>query len=178
MAIQRSFLWSFTDRNPAIPSIERCLMGIRRSDFAIDGRPFLSIPFLRSLANRNPTIVFCDRWPIRIQRSSLTIVGRSVFTTLFFRSLADRNPTISFLRSLADRHPTSLLRLLADRFWLSLFYERWPSGIQRSLVTIGQSFVSSLFCDRGPIFVNDPFFAIVGQSESNDPFLRSLADRF
>ena len=39
------FSRSLTDRNPMIPVIERCPMRIRRSDFSVVGRSFLSIPF-------------------------------------------------------------------------------------------------------------------------------------
>ena len=141
-----------------------------------------------------------DRWPSRIQRPTIICLrpltdGNS--TTIFLRSLADRNPTIQrslVSRSLADWNPTisAILfmrstdhriptipcsRPLADRnpmigYRRSLFYDRWPTEIQRSIITIvGQS------------ESNDPTtllsFTIVGQSDDSTSFFfsRSLANR-
>ena len=164
-------------------------IGVQRPLFTIVGRSFLTISFLRSLGNRNSTIpfyyrlpfgiqrsLFCDRRPIGIQPSIIAIVGLSdsndpVFTIFrrsesndpFCRSLGDRflNDPFFTIAGLSESN-VPLLRSLADRRPTIVFFDRWPIGIQRSLVTI-----------VGRSESNDPFFAMVGRSFLTTPFLRS-----
>ena len=122
---------------------------------------FLTIHFVRSLYDRNPTILFYDRWPIVF----CFIVGLSESYDPVFSLVSRPFLTIPGLRCLTARNPTIPLY---DR-WTIVFNDpfvndRWPIGMQRSFFTIvGQS------------FFYHSYFTIFGRSESNDPFLRSLA---
>lgn len=147
------------DLNPTIPFSDRWPIVFNGPLFMIVGQsqpndPFYTIvdraeskkPFCRALADQNPTTHFHGRWPTVLNDPIFAIVGLSESLDSLSTIVGRPFLIIPFLRYLTDRNPTILVAIAGRSFLPIPFYYRWP------------------------IFFNDPTFAIVGLSESNDSF--------
>ena len=107
-----------------------------------------TITLLPSLIHQNPTIYCYDRRPSECNDLIFTIVGRSGSKDPFFY----------------HRWASSIQR--------SLWHDRWPSNgpVLRSLADHNPTITCSQVVGRSGYNRFLPFFAIVGRSESNDPF--------